>query len=100
MKKAIIVVDVQNGFVHPQGTLYCGDSAGEIIPRISARLELERAEDAAIFFTQDSHVENDAEFAMFPPHCIEGSEDEKIVEELTTIAAQAQIVKKRRYSAF
>ena len=37
---------------------------------------------------------------MFPPHCIEGSEEEHIIDELSPLAQDAQIVKKRRYSAF
>ena len=37
---------------------------------------------------------------MFPPHCIEGSEEEHIIAELAPLAQDGQIVKKRRYSAF
>ena len=28
MANAVIVVDMQNGFMRPDGTLYCGDHAG------------------------------------------------------------------------
>ena len=100
MANAVIVVDMQNGFMRPDGTLYCGDHAREIIPRIAVRVEREKAAGAALFFTQDSHTANDREFEMFPPHCIEGSEEECIIDELVPLAQDAQIVKKRRYSAF
>ena len=100
MANAVIVVDMQNGFMRPDGTLYCGDHAREIIPRIAARVEREKAAGASLFFTQDSHSANDREFEMFPPHCIEGSEEEDIIAELAPLAKDAQIVKKRRYSAF
>ena len=100
MANAVIVVDMQNGFMRPDGTLYCGDQARAIIPRIAARAEREKAAGASLFFTQDSHSENDREFEMFPPHCIEGSEEERIIAELAPLAKDAQIVKKRRYSAF
>ena len=100
MANAVIVVDMQNGFMRPDGTLYCGDQAREIIPRIAARAQGEQATGAALFFTQDSHVENDREFEMFPPHCIEGSEQQQIIAELMPLAQGAQIVVKRRYSAF
>lgn len=100
MANAVIVVDMQNGFMHPNGTLYCGDDARAIIPRIAARAEREKAAGAALFFTQDSHSPNDREFEMFPPHCIAGSEEEQIIAELAPLAQDAQIVKKRRYSAF
>ena len=72
----------------------------QIIPRLKARVEQEKVDGATIFFTQDSHVPDDREFEMFPPHCIEGSEEEEIVDELAPLTADARIVKKRRYSAF
>lgn len=100
MANAVIVVDMQKGFMMPQGTLYCGDAARQIIPRLRERVEREQEAGAAVFFTQDSHRPDDREFAMFPPHCLEGSEEEEIVEELAPLAARARIVKKRRYSAF
>ena len=100
MANAVIVVDMQNGFMRSDGVLYCGDQARAIIPRIAARIEREQAAGAAHFFTQDSHTANDREFEMFPPHCIEGSEEERIIAELAPLAQDAQIVKKRRYSAF
>ncbi len=99
MANAIIVVDMQKGFMAPEGTLYCGDAAREIIPRIKERVEEEKAAGAAVFFTQDSHVVDDKEFEMFPPHCIEGTAEEEIIDELAPLAA-AHVVKKRRYSAF
>lgn len=100
MANVVIVIDMQNGFMRADGTLYCGDQAREIIPRVAARARGEQDAGAALFFTQDSHVENDKEFEMFPPHCIEGSEEEQIIDELAPLAQEAQIVKKRRYSAF
>ena len=100
MLNTVIVVDMQEGFMVPQGALYCGDEAREIIPRLKARVEQEKVDGATIFFTQDSHVPDDREFEMFPPHCIEGSEEEEIVDELAPLTADARIVKKRRYSAF
>ena len=100
MTKAVIVVDMQKGFVDPQGTLYCGDEARRIISPLKARAEREKADGAALFFTQDSHAPDDEEFRMFPPHCVAGSRDEEIIDELSGLAAGARLVKKRRYSAF
>ena len=62
MVNAVIVVDMQNGFMAPEGTLFCGAAAREIIPRIEARLRRESAAGAALFFTQDSHAPDDGEF--------------------------------------
>ena len=100
MARAVIVVDMQNGFMTPGGTLYCGDGAREIIAPLRARLEREKSAGAAVFFTQDTHAPDDAEFEMFPPHCVAGSGEEEIIPELADLAAGARIVRKRRYSAF
>ena len=100
MARAVIVVDMQNGFMTPGGMLYCGDGAREIIAPLRTRVEREKAAGAAVFFTQDTHAPDDAEFEMFPPHCVEGSGEEEIIPELADLAAGARIVRKRRYSAF
>ena len=100
MANAAIVVDMQKAFMAPEGTLYCGDQARAIIPRVEARIRGEQAAGTALFFTQDSHAPDDREFAMFPPHCIEGSNDQEIIDELRDLALCGHIVKKRRYSAF
>ena len=100
MAKAVIVVDMQKGFVDPQGSLYGGESVRSIIPRLKERAERERSDGAEIFFTQDSHAPDDEEFRMFPPHCVTGSRDEEIIDELSGLLSGARIIKKRRYSAF
>lgn len=100
MPKAVIVVDLQKGFMAPGGTLYCGDEARRIIEPLRTRVEREKAAGATIFFTQDCHVEDDREFEMFPPHCIEGSGEEDIIDELQDLASDARLIRKRRYSAF
>ena len=100
MANAVFVVDMQKGFMDAEGTLYCGDAAREIIPRVRARVEREKGEGGVVFFTQDSHAPDDEEFEMFPPHCVAGSRDEEIIDELAGQAAEGTIIKKRRYSAF
>ena len=37
---------------------------------------------------------------MFPPHCIEGSGEEEIVDELREFAGRSVVLRKRRYSGF
>jgi len=100
MAKAVIVVDMQKGFLAPEGSLYCGDGARAIIEPVRRRLEAETEGGATAFFTQDVHAPDDREFEMFPPHCVAGSGEEEIIEELADLAAGARLVAKRRYSAF
>lgn len=100
MARAVIVVDMQKGFMAPGGSLFCGQEARRIIAPLRARVEREAAAGATVFFTQDTHAPDDREFAMFPPHCVAGSGEEEIIDELADLAAPARRVKKRRYSAF
>ena len=96
--KAIIVVDVVNGFCKT-GNL-ASERLGAVVPGIRAYLEREAAAGSALIFLADTHEPDDPEFAMFPPHCVAGSGEEEIVDELRELAAGAHVVPKRRYSGF
>jgi len=96
--KAIIVVDVVNGFCR-SGNL-ASERLGAVVPGIRAYLAREVAAGAALIFLADTHQPDDPEFAMFPPHCVAGSGEEEIVDELRDPLADAPVVRKRRYSGF
>jgi nicotinamidase/pyrazinamidase len=98
--KAVIVVDMLRGFLEPGHALYGGPGCRAIIPAMRAMLERERDEGSLIVFLADTHAPDDREFAMFPPHCVEGTEECEVVPELADLAASAMIVPKRRYSGF
>ena len=51
---APIVVDVQNGFCHPDGSLYAPGSE-EVIPTVCTLIETAREHDVPIVFTRDVH---------------------------------------------
>ena len=100
MANAVIVADMQRGFLSPEGTLYCGDAARDIIPRVRKLIEREAAEGSLIVFTVDTHQPNDKEFTIWPPHCIAGTSECEIIPELADLAARHVVLPKRRYSAF
>ncbi len=100
MKKLLIVVDMLNGFLHPGVPLYCGDDARKIIPFVKNLLEEYMQKKDTVIFLADSHAPDDAEFAMFPPHCVKGSQEARVIEELSTYAEAAIIIEKTRYSGF
>jgi nicotinamidase/pyrazinamidase len=97
-KKTIIVVDMLVGFLRR------GNLASERLDRITAQvvayLEREKAAGADLIFLVDTHLPDDAEFAMFPPHCVEGSGEDEVVPELRELAERSHVVRKRRYSGF
>ena len=99
MAKALIVVDMQRGFLHPSGSLFCGEQAREIIEPIRERLLQEQAAGTDLFFTQDTHAPDDKEFDMFPPHCIRGYGEKDVIDELADLVVFGRVVPKCRYSA-
>ena len=77
----LICIDMVNGFVK-EGVL-AAPSIMRVVPRQKELLkEALESDDAGIIFIRDSHPVNAAEFATFPPHCIEGSEESEVIDEL------------------
>jgi nicotinamidase/pyrazinamidase len=97
--RLLIVVDTQEGFTR-RGNL-ASEHTTRAIPRIRRLVQEERAARTPIVFTKDSHREGDPEFQIFPPHCIVGTEEHDLVEELREFEPEAlAVVEKTRYSAF
>ena len=73
---ALIVVDVQNDFADPVGSLSVADALA-IIPRINAGIDLARRSGATVVYTQDWHPEVTPHFAkdggIWPVHCVHDS---------------------------
>jgi nicotinamidase/pyrazinamidase len=99
MSTAVIVVDMLRGFLEEGYPLYCGPGARAIIPRIQNLLAAERERGSAIFFIADCHGPDDAEFKIFPPHCVMGTKEAEVIPELSRYASSTTITK-QRYSGF
>ena len=98
MPNAVLVIDMLRSFMEPGHALYAGDKARCIIPNVQRLLEKELAAGSKIFFICDNHDPNDLEFKMFPPHCVAGTEEAKVIPELA--GYPGEFVPKKRYSAF
>jgi nicotinamidase/pyrazinamidase len=96
--KVILVIDMLNGFCRS------GNLASARLDSVTAplrdHLESELAAGAHLVFLADTHAADDPEFAMFPPHCVEGSGEDEIVPELAELAAAGTIVRKHSFSGF
>jgi nicotinamidase/pyrazinamidase len=97
--KALIIGDMQRDFMSPGGTLYCGDDARRIVPRIHRLIDQMRREGALIVFVQDTHVPDDPEFKLWPPHCVRGTAGHELIPELQPQPDDLRI-EKPHYSAF
>jgi nicotinate phosphoribosyltransferase len=98
MARAVIVSDMLRGFLEEGYPLYCGVEARTIIPHIQKLLEQELEQGSKIFYLCDNHTPDDPEFKMFPPHCIEGTEEAELIPELSRY--HGEIIPKRTFSSF
>ncbi len=96
MREVILVVDMLRGFLEEEGTLFCGHPARQIIPHVVALLKQKK--EATPIFVCDTHKPDDAEFRMFPAHCVEGTKESEVVPELADFKEIR--ISKTRYSAF
>ncbi|HEY2997992.1 MAG TPA: isochorismatase family protein [Acidimicrobiales bacterium] len=75
-RTALLVVDVQNDFADPDGSLYVRD-AESVIDVANAEIEAARGAGAFIVYTQDWHPADTPHFAkdggIWPVHCVGGT---------------------------
>lgn len=95
----LLVVDCLNDFLDLKGALTCGEAGRDVIPAIAREIEQARKEGTDVLYACDRHRPGDAEFELYPPHCLEGSWGGEIVPELGPQPGD-RIIPKRRFSAF
>ncbi len=102
---AVIVVDMQNGFCHPDGSLYAPGS-GEAIEPVNDVIDAGRDAGASIVFTRDVHPPEQFEdthyydeFDRWGEHVVEGTWDAELVEDLD-VREDDHVVVKHTYDAF
>lgn len=114
-RSALLVVDPQNAFCHPEGTL--GLSGVDVAPaqaailRISTLIEGFREADLPVLWTQQVHVENDVRRGrkLLQAHtdkraqvsALSGTWDAEFVDELKDLADDpTRVIVKHRFGAF
>lgn len=72
-KAALIVVDVQNDFADPKGSLYVRDGE-KVVPVVNEQVEAARTAGALVVYTQDWHPASTPHFqkdgGIWPVHCV------------------------------
>ena len=73
---ALVVVDVQNDFADPEGSLYVAGGE-EVVPVINNEIQNARRAGALIAYTADWHPESTPHFqkdgGIWPVHCVAGT---------------------------
>ena len=96
MPEVILIIDMLKGFIEPKYPLYCGKDAESIVPNIVNFLKNHPKIEK--IYICDRHKKDDLEFLMFPPHCIEETEEAEIIDELKKFPGI--IIYKTRFSGF
>jgi nicotinamidase-related amidase len=104
-RTAVVVVDMQNGFCHPEGSLHAPGSEA-VVDDVAALVADAREAGASVVFTRDVHPPEqfeDAhyydEFERWGEHVVEGTWETELVDELD-VREDDHVVEKHTYDAF
>ena len=101
MNKALIIIDMLNGFCRSGYPLSLTNSTEELEKAISERIDLYKKSSYPIFFICDSHKLTDAEINNpYPPHCLENTEESEIVDSLVSYSFVNNTLKKSTLSIY
>lgn len=100
MEKALLVIDMLNDFILPDGKLYCGPQGEAIVPFIQEKIAAFREAGQLVIFICDRHDEDDLEFLRFPQHCTIGTAGAEVIAALQYEGYEQNITGKQRYSGF
>jgi len=95
---ALIIVDMQNDFVRDNGSLFV-PTAKNTIDNIKSLIDRARQKQVKIIYTQDTHLDGDKEWEIWPVHCKKGTKGWEIIHELKPDENDL-VVEKNRYDGF
>lgn len=97
-KSVLFIVDMNNGFAKA-GVLY-SDRVEAIIPEVVKTTELFIKEQRPVIAFTDRHTDKSPEFLSYPPHCLEGTEETEIIDELKVFGEKIHIIPKNSTNGF
>lgn len=81
-KEALIIVDMSNDFVAPDGSLTVGQPGQAIVPYIKSLAEDFVSQGKDVVVAMDAHQEDDPHFKLWPAHNVVGTEGQALYGEL------------------
>jgi maleamate amidohydrolase len=99
-RTALVLVDVLNGFFHPDGSLWY-DEVERVVPALRRLLSNARGSGAFVVHAADRHRPDvaDHEYSVIPEHLARGGFDAEFFAGFEPFDSEP-VVEKRRYSAF
>ncbi len=79
-KKLLVIVDMNNGFT--KEGVFQNEYMKNLIPGINELAHIYEENGRDIVLINEEHKANSLEFKNFPPHCIKGTSEAEIVDEL------------------
>lgn len=98
MKQALLIIDMLNDFILPGAPLEV-PGGRDIIPNIQREIKKAHDEGYSVFYLNDSHEPDDAEFKVWPIHAVKGTDGARVVEGLTPTEGDI-VIGKTRYDGF
>jgi len=95
---AVLVIDMQNDFVHEKGSLRV-PAAASTVPKIKNLLSRARNSGVLVIYTKDTHYENDPEYRIWGVHVKKNTWGWEIIDELRPTENDI-VIEKTRYDAF
>lgn len=98
MNNLLVVVDMVNGFIN-FGNL-SDKKINKITPFVEKLIQKAIKNGDKIVAFCDCHVENDEEFKIYPVHCLKGSKESELIDELKPYEKNMQIIEKQTTDGF
>lgn len=99
--KVLIIIDMLKGFCSKGFPLSLPDSTADIEKYIKAKIIQVNEERGKVIFVCDNHSLTDPEIGNpYPPHCIKGSIEAEIIDELKPFSGTSTILTKNTLSIF
>lgn len=96
-KKLLYIIDMVKGFT-TEGVMH-DPYILNAVPEQLKLIEKFRKENEGIAFIKEAHTENSTEFKDFPPHCIIGTSEAELIDELKPYEKDALVYPKNSTSA-
>jgi nicotinamidase/pyrazinamidase len=96
-RRVLLVIDVLNDFLNPQGALYCGEHTKSIVPVIRALIDRFQSAGDPVIYLCDAHAPDDKEFELFAMHAVKDTWGSQIISELRPPEG-SMVIGKARFS--
>lgn len=96
-KTALVIIDMINGFTK-EGTLM-SQRIANIIPEVVETTKICKNEEFKLLAFADCHCDTSIEFKAYPTHCIKGTSESELIDELKNIG-DMELIEKNSTNGF